>query len=316
MITISLLILLVSFITYRIAFYSPENKAKRKEDVYDLPDTEASRKGKAEMKRMIDELKSMPAQEVWITAFDGTKLYGRYYHICDEAPLQIQFHGYRGTAYRDFCGGNKLARKMGFNTLLVDQRAHGQSAGHTITFGVNESKDCLSWINYAVERFGKEKPIYLAGVSMGAATVLTAAGRQLPESVKGVIADCPFSSPEDVIKKFVEKMGYPPKLVFPFLALGVRIFGKTNIKSASPQTAVASASVPMLILHGEADSLVPCEMSRALYEKNPQYVQLVTFPNADHGMSYMSDPMRYEQAVQDFVEKCKKMGDRGDEKSL
>lgn len=140
-------------------------------------------------------------ESVFITSFDGVKLYARYYHVRDGAPLQIQFHGYRGSALLDFCGGNKLAREIGHNTLVVDQRAHGKSGGNTITFGINERYDCLSCINYAVERSGKETPIFLSGVSMDAATVLMASELNLPDNVIGIIADSPYSSPEEIIRK-------------------------------------------------------------------------------------------------------------------
>ena len=306
MITLTLLTLLLSFISYYVAFYAPEKQEKRLEDVYKLPQVEGQPSDEEGIQRLIEEMKALPCEEVWITAFDGTKLHGRYYHVRDDAPLQIQFHGYRGTAFRDFSGGNKLARRLGFNTLLIDQRAHGQSEGHTITFGVNESKDCLSWIDYAVRRFGEQTPIYLAGVSMGAATVITAAGESLPQSVKGVIADCPFSESSVVIKNFVKKMKLPPKLVYPFLVLGAKIYGRVNINGASPKKAMANVKIPVLILHGEADSLVPCEMSKELYSLNPQMVWLETFPNAEHGLSYVVDPARYERVVQEFVEECER----------
>ena len=64
-----------------------------------------------------------------IAVFDGLKLGGRYYHVRYEAPFVIQIHGYRGTAVRDFCGGNKFARESGYNSIVIDQRVHGESEG-------------------------------------------------------------------------------------------------------------------------------------------------------------------------------------------
>ena len=137
------LIFLFAFITYKIVFYNKNEK----EDVYTLQ-VKLDEKDTQKMISLIDEFISIKHEEVTITSFDGLKLKGRYYHIDDSYPIQIQFHGYRGNSYRDMCGGNKLARENKFNTLVIDQRAHGKSQGHTITFGVKESKDCMSWINY------------------------------------------------------------------------------------------------------------------------------------------------------------------------
>ena len=195
MITLLLIILLISYLTYRKAFYSPLNK---RSTTHLLPDTPQYRKANPVIRKLIDEMEKVPYEQVYITSYDGTKLAAKYYHISDSAPLQIQFHGYRSTAIRDFSGGFQLAQKMGRNTLVVDQRANGKSGGTTITFGIKEKYDCLEWIKYAVDRFGNI-PIMLTGVSMGGATVLMASELDLPENVKCIVSDCPYTSPYEII---------------------------------------------------------------------------------------------------------------------
>lgn len=291
-------VFIVAYITYRIAFYSSK---KRVENVYDFPDDADFAVAKESMTKLIDELQEIPFEWVEITSFDGLKLRARYYEVKKGAPLQIQFHGYRGTSLRDFCGGNKLARESGHNTLLVDQRGAGKSEGTTLSFGVKERFDCLAWVNYAVERFGEEVEIYLSGVSMGASTVLMATEFELPKNVKGVIADCPYSSPEEVVKKVCKERGFPPKIFFPFLELGARVFGGFSIKGCSAKEAVKHTQVPILLIHGEADGLVPCEMSKEIYKNNPQMIRLELFPKAGHGISYTIDPKRYEKIVKEFL---------------
>lgn len=286
---------------FNTAFYSSP-KSRRKP--LPLPNGEQYAPHRELMASLIKEMEEVPWEEVCITSFDGTKLFGRYFHTADGAPLQIQFHGYRGTAFRDFCGGNKLARKFGQNTLLVDQRAHGRSGGRVITFGVKERYDCLCWANYARERFGAETPIILAGVSMGAATVLMASDLELPENVVGIIADCPYSSPADIIRKVCGDMGFPPKLAFPFVRLSARLFGRFDLTSASAVEAVRNTKLPILILHGEDDRFVPCEMSGEIARACNGRVSRATFPGAGHGLSYMLDPKRYEKLTGDFIEKC------------
>ena len=297
-----LIVLLIAGFSYRTAFYS---SAHRKEDHYALPQGEQYEKEQPRMLSLIQEMDEIPYEAVTISAHDGTKLAARYYHVQDGVPLQIQFHGYRGTALRDFCGGNKLARESGQNTLVVDQRAHGRSGGRTITFGIRERMDCLCWAEYASQRFGSNTPIFLSGVSMGAATVLMASELELPCNVIGIIADCPYSSPEAIIRKvFREDMHLPPALVMPFVRLGARLFGHFDLKEASAVQAVRNTDIPILLLHGEDDRFVPCDMSREIFDACAGEKTRITFPGAGHGLSYIVDTVRYSEAVSRFVDQC------------
>lgn len=308
MITLSLLavllflsVLFAGFV-YPIAFYSPR---KRREDPYRLPRGEQYERDRERMLALIREMDDIPYEPVTLSAPDGTRLFARYYEVREGAPLQIQFHGYRGTALRDFCGGNKLARESGQNTLVVDQRAHGQSGSTAITFGIRERQDCLCWAQYARERFGPETPIILCGVSMGAATVLMASDLALPANVAGIIADCPYSSPEAIIRKVCrEDMHLPPSLVMPFVRLAARLFGRFDLRQASAVQAVRRTRLPILLLHGEEDHFVPCDMSRELYAACAGPKTLVTFPGAGHGLSYLTDTEAYSRSVARFVDEC------------
>ena len=138
---------------------------------------------------------------------------------------------------------------------------------------------------------------------MGAATVLMASGLELPENVKGIIADCPYSSPEEIIKKECGKMGLPPKLAYPFVRLGAMIFGGFDPSSATAKDAVKAAKVPILIIHGEADDFVPCSMSREIIDACASDKTLITIPLAGHGVSYIVDRPLYEKSVEEFLKK-------------
>ena len=181
---------------YRISFYhkpSPEVPApgdmKSRLAYRDAMDADAA------------VLDNAPFEEVHLTAQDGTDLFGRYYHHRDGAPVVLIFHGYTGYAQRDGLGGYTLCRKLGYNVLLPDQRAHGHSGGHTITMGAKEQYDAQGWANWAAERFGLDTPLFLMGVSMGAATVMLASGLPLPSSVKGIVADCGYTSAKEITRK-------------------------------------------------------------------------------------------------------------------
>jgi predicted alpha/beta-fold hydrolase len=186
-------VILICLYIYCVAFYAP----KKKRYSADAPLEGEQYEAVAEhIFRISHIMERIPCEDVTIHSFDGCRLHGRYYHVRDGAPLEILFHGYRSCAFRDCSGGHALSRKMGFNALVVDQRAHGNSDGVTITFGIKEHRDCLCWIEYANQRFGTDTPIILSGLSMGAATVLMATGLELPENVTCVLADSPYSTPQ------------------------------------------------------------------------------------------------------------------------
>ncbi len=242
-------------------------------------------------------------ENVSITSFDALDLTGRYYHNADNAPLYIQMHGYKGNALRDFCGTWAIARELGHNVLLIDQRAHGSSGGHTITFGIREHRDCLSWTEYACRRFGNI-PVVLMGVSMGAATVLMASGLDLPKNVKAVVADCPYDAPASIIKQVVKaQMGMPVRLVYPLIRLSGRLYGRFDLESCSPLEAVKRSQTPVLLIHGEDDRFVPCRMSRNLREAAPETVCLHTIPGSGHALNQVYDPALYRSILVPFLKK-------------
>ena len=288
-----------AYYAYRLAFYST---MKDREKIPEIKG-EQYEVHKSAMRDLFRSLQSKPCEFVTVQSNDGLTLSGRYYHIADGAPLAIGFHGYKSCWLTDFCGGADIAFRMGQNVLLVDERAHGRSQGRSITFGIKERQDLLCWVNFALERFGADTKILLYGVSMGATTVLMASGLELPQNVKGIVADCPYSAPLDIILEVGRQTGYPVKLIRPFVILGAKIFGGFDVRETSAEEAVKHSKVPILIIHGEDDNFVPAAMSEAIAKANPEMVTHYVFPGADHALSYMVDTPRYQMLVRQFMEK-------------
>jgi len=213
------------------------------------------------------------------------------------------FHGYKSRAYLDFCGGLRNALEAGHSAILVDQRAHDKSGGNCLAFGVLERFDCLTWINYVSERFGKSTGIILVGVSMGASTVLMASDLDLPDNVLGIIADSGYTSAREIIKKVIRDMRLPPWLIYPFVRLGALIFGGFDPDACSADGALASCRVPVLFIHGEDDRFVPCEMSIRNRAACASSGTLLTVSGAGHAMSYIINKKAYTEAVRAFYER-------------
>jgi len=288
-----------SYICFRMAFYAPRKRPPA-EDVLDLPHGDIYEPYKEFMASCAREVRALPCKELWITAFDGLKLHGRYFEYAPGATVELMMHGYRGSAERDLSGGVRRAFKLGHSVLLVDQRCSGKSDGTVITFGIHEHRDCLRWVEKLREELGENTRIILTGISMGAATVVMAAGHPLPNNVIGVLADCGYSSPKKIIKEVIRQMKLPPALAYPFVKLGARLYGKFDLEETTPLEMLKSCKVPVIFFHGEDDAFVPCSMSREMYDACPGKKQLVTIPGAGHGLSYPVAPQKYLDAMRKF----------------
>jgi pimeloyl-ACP methyl ester carboxylesterase len=299
MLTILAAFLLACYICYRIAFYAPPRKPVP-EGFIDLPPGPVYEPFYDQMTAWVLENRKLPRQEFKITSFDGLELWGTFYEYAPGAPIELMFHGYRGNAQRDLPGGVQRCFACRRSALVVDQRCAGRSGGKTITFGIRERRDCLAWVDFAVKHFGPDVKLILTGISMGAATVLMAAGEELPPNVIGILADCGYSTPKAIMQVVIGKMGLPPKLCWPFVRWGAKIFGGFDPEECSPLEAVARCDRPVIFFHGEGDDFVPCYMSREVYEACPGKKAIYTVPGADHGLSFPVDMDGYVAQLQAF----------------
>ena len=298
-IVLALIVVLISYLCFRMAFYSPDRPTVPS-DAIDIPEGAAYEEFREDMEKWARDLRSMPHEEMSITSFDGLTLRGKFYEYAPNAPIELMFHGYRGTAERDLSGGVARCFQLGRSALLVDQRGCSDSEGNVISFGINEHRDCLAWLDFAIQRFGKDVKIILTGISMGASTVLMVSDKDLPPNVLGILADCGFSSAKDIIKKVIRQMGLPADVGYPFVKLGAKLFGHFDLEAHSAVEAVKHATVPVIFFHGDGDDYVPCEMSRINYEACTSKKKLVIIPRAGHGLSYPVAPNVYLNALREF----------------
>ena len=296
---ILVLILLAAFICFYLAFFVPKHGPIAIDD-YSIPEGEIYEVFRDQMVGWMKEVRAMPHEDVYITSFDGLKLHGRYYEYAPGAPMELMFHGYRGNADRDLCGGVQRCFALKRSALVVDQRASAGSDGNVITFGIKEHRDCRAWVDFAVKKFGPDVKIILTGISMGASTVLMAAGEPLPAQVKGVLADCGFSSAKAIIYKVIRQLKLPPKLVYPFIRLGAVLYGGFDPECYSAVEAAKHTTLPTIFFHGADDDFVPAEMSQENFDACAAKKELVTIDGAGHGLSYPVDPEGYLQALRDF----------------
>ena len=241
-------------------------------------------------------------ESITVTSFDGLKLHGLYIPTPNARACILCFHGYRSEGLQDFAPMPEFYNSLGLNVLIVDQRACGKSEGKYTTFGILERQDVLTWAQYMDERTDG-MPMILDGISMGASTVMFAAALPLPSSVRGIIADCGFTSPWDIIahcgKQWFRIPPFP--LVHTLSAVAQLCFGG-GYRSCSTLTALADSSIPLLLLHGADDDFVPAYMTEQHYDAATGYKRKLIVPGAGHGMSYLIDQPRCQQELRDFAD--------------
>ena len=249
-------------------------------------------------------LETVTFDTVEMTSNDGLKLVG-YYLPAETVTNKtaIIAHGYTSQAMNMYSYA-KFYHELGYNVLMPDARGHGASEGDYIGFGWHDRLDYVQWINYVLAQNGNDTEIVLHGVSMGSATVLMTSGEELPKQVKAVVADCGYTSAEDVLSYQLKRMYHLPS--FPILqvtSLKTKIRAGYSFAEASALEQVKKTEIPILFIHGEDDTFVPVEMVYELYDAAGSDKELLIVPDAEHANAYDADPQLYEETVTNFLDK-------------
>ncbi len=240
-----------------------------------------------------------PHEDVFCVSEDGLQLHATYFPYGDRRKIVICFHGYTSQGMSDYVGLSDYYRRQGFSMLLVDERAHGDSEGEYIGFGCLDRIDALMWIDWVLQQCGKETQILLHGTSMGGATVLMSSGLALPEQVKGIISDCGFTSAKEVFTHVLHSMYHLP--AFPMIQIASLVNKKKagyGLGECNAAKEVQKAEVPILLIHGDADTFVPCSMCEKIYENCASDKKMLIVKGAAHAESYYKDMEAYEN---DFI---------------
>lgn len=246
----------------------------------------------------------LSGEKLEIASKDGLWLRGRF--IKNDSPnvrgVFLMFHGYRSSPVYDFGASAESIYNLGFHLCAVSQRAHGESDGDHFTYGVRESEDVLCWCNHLREKLG-EIPIILMGVSMGASTVMMASDLPLPKNVRGIIADCGFTSPKEICRKVMKKdMHLPCFPLYNIAEIIVRHRAKFRFNEKSCVGAVANTKLPLMLIHGMADDFVPYSMALEIKESCNGKCFFVSAEKAGHGESFLTDRELYMSTLRDFLQ--------------
>lgn len=241
---------------------------------------------------------SLNPEDLYIDSFDNLKLHALFINNNTNKTI-ICVHGYKAKdGLYDFGMSAKFLNSLGYNLLFVDNRAHGLSQGKYIGFGVLDSIDVNSWVDYLVTNMNQET-IILYGMSMGAATVMNAQNNK----VKAIIADCGFASGYDEVVYQIKKMYHlPPFPIIPISNVLLKLLAHYSLKEKEAYKSIKNYKNNLLIIHGDKDHFVPTRDAYKIFDNATCHKKILIVPGASHAKSYLKDTKLYEQTIKEFLD--------------
>jgi uncharacterized protein len=240
-------------------------------------------------------------EDVQIQAEDGAILRGWSIRLPGmNRDAVILLHG-QGDNRAGMLGNADLMLRHGYSVLLPDSRAHGMSGGPIVTYGIEEAGDVRRWYAW-LEREQAPHCIYGVGDSMGAAILLQATAQE--PGFCAIVAECTFPTLRDAgYVRLGQEMHTGPwigeTVLRPALEFGF-LYGRArygiNFAQALPEKAAALTHVPILLIHGQADSNFPTRFSEEVKAENPS-IALWEPAGADHCGAFAAEPAEYERRV-------------------
>ena len=249
---------------------------------------------------------SLNPEDLYINSFDNLKLHALFINNNTNKTI-ICVHGYKAKdGLYDFGMSAKFLNSLGYNLLFVDNRAHGLSQGKYIGFGVLDSIDVNSWVDYLVTNMNQET-IILYGMSMGAATVLNTdsspCSSPCSSPVKAIIADCGFASGYDEVAYQIKKMYHLPSFpLVPISNILLKLLAKYSLKDKEAYKSIKNYKNNLLIIHGSRDHFVPTSDAYKIFENATCKKKLLIIKDASHAKSYLKDTKLYEKTVREFLD--------------
>lgn len=250
-------------------------------------------------------MENLPFEVLQIISEDGLKLSARLYRTVHSGmdKTAILVHGYNMDGIHDYAQIVPEYLERGWNCLLPDNRACGQSEGTYQTFGAMESRDTSLWVG----RIAEEMPgtrIVLHGTSLGGATVCIMSSMDLPGDVRAVIADCPYKDMYSVLSRCINAViGFCPELILKDAGKWLKRKTGVDYWSVTPLKAVEDSKLPILFVHGSDDGFVPLSNSETLFEACVSEKQLLITKGAGHAQCSTLDPDTYYSTIFSFLDR-------------
>lgn len=249
-------------------------------------------------------LRQLPMKTLSIVSHDGITLTGHWLPASGTPRRTvILMHGWRSAWDVDFGPIASFLHENGCHLLFAEERGQGASEGRYITFGGLERRDIQSWVRALSQWELANLPLYLYGVSMGAAAVLMASVLPMNRHIHGIIADCGYTSPSAIMTAVLDRDSHlPSKLSYAAAARVFRRHSGMDPAQFSALEAMKTNTIPTLFIHGDADPLVPLSMTYENYRACRAPKDLLIVPGAVHAASAITAPEAYQQKLMAFFQ--------------
>jgi fermentation-respiration switch protein FrsA (DUF1100 family) len=234
----------------------------------------------------------MSYESIAFESLDNIELRGWFIPSNRSRSLIIVCHGH-GAGKGDVLLASKFLHENGYQIILFDFRAHGESAGEFATLGWLEPNDLKGAIAYAKERISPQS-IGVLGFSMGGATAITTAG-QIPD-IQAVVADSAFADRFSLVSK-ASRLPPPLSYLMPVFA---ELQGMNMRENLPIDYADKISPSALLIIQGDQDHLVGIEDARSLYDRAKDPKELWLPENTPHVAAYITQGKEYERRILEF----------------
>lgn len=192
-------------------------------------------------------------------------------------------------------------RQLGYNVLVIDNRAHGLSDGRVTSFGKREYKDILNWSRFLHNEKRNER-VVLHGICIGAqAAIFAITNKNCPDYVSALTVDGMFTTfYESFINHMIEQKRKPIQPVAFEVGLLILAFSRANIMTSGPKDRVGKLKKPILFLHSKEDTYSLPEKTRHMYEQCRGEKKLVWFEHGEHSRLRITDFEKYDNSIVDF----------------
>jgi pimeloyl-ACP methyl ester carboxylesterase len=249
----------------------------------------------------------LPSEDVTFTTSDGVTLHGWFVPAKSRpSPRTLLFCHGLGGARSDGLSMYPVAECLEANMLVFDLRSHGESDGHTVSYGIREKLDVLAAADYLrKQRPDEAREIIGMGGSLGAAVMAMAAAEVEPP-FDGVILDSSFSAATDMTDSVLHMFPGPVRraLVLPGFPLA-SLHAGCDLNEARPIDAIAHIRAPLLVIHDRDDKLIPVEHSERLFAKAAEPKDILLTREGGHCSSSFIAGDEYLQKCRDLLAQVK-----------
>ena len=237
-------------------------------------------------------------KEFAVTMPDGYVIHGDMTRN-DPKKVVLLLHGHGSTRE----GVIKYARvfyELGYSVVIYDHRSHGDNVRTYSTFGYQEAKDAYEMFKYVQKTFGKDAEIGVFGVSMGGASAILMT--QYTQEMNFLVVDCAYAGADTVIKQICKDKHQWNFLPLLFSDIRTRHRANYVFKDIMVRKVAANLNVPILDIHGAADSKIRLYNQKMIMDQVKCYKETMIVEGADHGQSVNVDPQGYRNKVKSFLD--------------